>query len=537
MNKILNRDEFGIEITKYRKGEEINEGLFQFLKSFLKEDWANIKSKNSAIKNKLEEIDRGLDSYTLVKRSNFDACNQYRQALCDFANAVFDQKMDELEKEKESLKKVVGNEYDDDFENDYTPTNKNILSLMGKKGCKDKAMEEKISDAADAISDVLSKNSAIKPWATALKRGIMNVINDAVIASAEAPDEDEKKKFEKEKEDIENKIKDDEKEVKQKLDKENKEKQAEQDKEIKALEKQRQDGLKAAGVTDILKGMDGTKATTQLKGEYDKLVKPLISSKPDSDSTSKTSSTSERIIYNNPNLEYITEGHQKIEKLVKYFESDKHFGFPKIIEVLSDDNSVDFATIAKNNYKKKDKESDEDFASRIKKKVINIYFQELNVLYGGIDEFNKGDVLKAVPCDAIQAMFSGLALGVGYGLVGDSDKKKFFTNDANIEIMARCCIATDATVGYSFPLVDEKKPDDGTVFVYLLGQLSNEENKHGVFSKKSDTKLLNSFKENMKKLYDMIKKKAEDLKKEADEENEKKAKEADTKEKAEEDKK
>lgn len=527
MTKILNRDEFGVEISKYRKGEEINEGLFQFLKSFLKEDWANIKSKNSAIKTKLEEIDRGLDSYTLVKRSNFDACNQYRQALCDFANAVFDQKMNELEKEKESLKKVVGNEYDDDFENDYTPTNKNILSLMGKKGCKDKAMEEKVSDAADAISDVLSKNSAIKSWATALKRGIMNVINDAVIASADASDE--------EKENIENKIKDDEKEVKQKLEQENKEEQAEQDKEIKALEKQRQDGLKAAGVTDILKGMDGTKATTQLKGEYDKLVKPLISSK--SGSTSTTSSTSERIIYNNPNLEYITEGHQKIEKLVKYFESDKHFGFPKIIDVLGDDSSVDFASIARNNYKKKDDESDEDFANRIKKKVINIYFQELNVLYGGIDEFNKGDVLKEVPCDAIQAMFAGLALGVGYGLVGDSDKKKFFTNDANIEIMARCCIATDATVGYSFPLVDEKKPDDGTVFVYLLGQLSNEENKHGVFSKKSDTKLLNSFKENMKKLYDMIIKKVEDLKKEADEENEKKSKEADAKEKAEEDKK
>lgn len=525
MNKILNRDEFGAEITKYRKGEEINEGLFQFLKSFFKEDWANIKSKNSVIKNKLEEIDKGLDGYTLLKRSNFDACSQYRQALCDFANAVFDQKMDELEKEKKSLKKVVGNEYNDDYENDYEPLNKNVLSLMGKKGCKDKAMEAKVSDAADAVSDVLSKNSAIEPWARTLKRGIMNVINDAVIANADASDEEKKK--------IEDKIEKETEKVKQEVERENKENQAEQDKEIKALEKQRQDGMKAAGITDVLKNIDGTKATIQLKGEFDKMVKPLISS---NSASSSESATSERLIYNNPNLEYLTEGHQKIEKLVKYFETDKHFGFPKIIEVLSDDNSVDWSTIAKTNYKKKDDESDEDFANRIKKKVINIFFQELNVLYGGIDEFNKGDVLKDVPCDAIQSMFAGLALGVGYGLVGASDKKKFFSNDANIEIMARCCISGDATVGYSFPLVDEKKPDDGTVFVYLLGQLSNEENKHGVFSKKSDTKLLNTFKANMKKLYDIIKKKSEDLKKEADKENEKKAKEDEAKEKAEESK-
>ena len=106
MKAILSYNDFSNDVEKYRNGESVNEGLLQFLKSLFRQDWSDIQSDNKSLKDGLERIDRKLDGYTMLKRSNFDACHKFRQALCDFANQLLEVKFEELENGR-ALKKVV----------------------------------------------------------------------------------------------------------------------------------------------------------------------------------------------------------------------------------------------------------------------------------------------------------------------------------------------------------------------------------------------------------------------------------------------
>lgn len=493
MNMILNRDEFVLEIDKFNRGDEVNEGLFQFLKSFFKRDWKDIKSNNVALKNALEDIDKSLDGFTVLKRSNYDACSQFRQALCDFANDLLDGKLEELEDGKSLKKVVMGVGSDEDKMKTKMNQSEELTSILGKNSIKSKSLREKLQDSAEAVDNVIKSNIAIAPWANAMKRSVKNLINDIIIQKS---DDDDKETIEKA---VANKKKEDEKWLKKQNDLGFKS----QDEKIKEIEDERKKTLENIGITP-LKNVDGEKALVQLKGEFDKLIKPLIKESLD-----------------NNDVELITEAHKSIKTLQKMFENDKNFGFPEIIKIFTDDASK-FKNIATSNYDKKDSEDDDKFISRIQKRVINIYFGELNEIYNKIKTLKRTVSFKDVPGDAIQAMYAGIALAVGYGLTGKTFENYFLSEDT-LNLMTKCCIEKDATIGYSFPLLDDKKPDEGTIFVGLMKVLSDAKNETGIFNKKTDAKLLNNFKTNISTLFKKILKNAEEIKEKDKEQKEKEA--------------
>ena len=53
--------------SQIRDKNEINEGIFDFFKTLMKKEWQDVKSKDTNIKTKLEEVDRGLNGFTLIK--------------------------------------------------------------------------------------------------------------------------------------------------------------------------------------------------------------------------------------------------------------------------------------------------------------------------------------------------------------------------------------------------------------------------------------------------------------------------------------
>lgn len=489
---IVNREEFGKEANKYVRGEEVNEGLLQFLKSFLKKDWQDIKSKNSLLKDELEKIDGKLEGFTIVKRSNFDACTRYRQALCDFANDLLDGKLEELEKNNSLKKVVMGISDDEDKMKSKLKNSPELESIIGRNSIRDKSLNDKLNDSANALDEIVKSTPQIAQWASAMKRSVKNLINDIIISKSDSDDKEAIQKA------VDNKKKEDEKYLKQIDDLEFKT----QKEKIKELEDSRKDALTKMGVTPYTKS-SGKDAAKDLKDEFFSIIKPIIG---------------ESLITKYDFNSIINEGYKSISTLQKKVENDSYFGLPKIIEAFIDSDFND----VKNYYEQNDDEDDDDFVERIKKRVVNIYFKELNDIYDRITEVAKEDSFNDVPGDAVQAMYMGLALAVGYGLTGKSCET-FFLSDENMDLMTRCCIESDATIGYSFPLVDEKNPKLGTIFVALMGILANAKNENKVFNVKTDAKLLEAFKKNMATLFKKITDKAGELKKEAEEQREKEA--------------
>lgn len=494
MNKILSRNEFSNEFERYKKDERVDEGLIQFFKSFFKKDWDKINSKNAFIKSELERIDKSLDGFSMLKRSNYDACATFRQSLCDFANDLLDSKLDELEKEqkkdsKSVLKKIVIGLDDDkesDDKKDEGEKDENIDSIVGEGTVRDKALIEKLKNSAKEINDAIANNPSIAPWANTMKRMITNVINDAIIAKSDADDKEEIQKA------LDAKKKDDEEWLKNQN---NLNYKTEKEK-ISSLEKARERILTSIGVTP-LKGVDGNKAYKQLKQEFDNMYKEL-DAKFSNVSEAKKSNT------------FMDE----IDEIIK---NDFHFGFKNIVEII------------KNNYK-------EVKTLPKTKDIISIYFKELDNIYKSIKKINKNkeDVFADVPGDAMQAMYAALAITVAYGITGLKD----FVSKDNLDLIARCCIEKDATLGYSFPLVDEKDPKIGTIYVAIMGKLQEGKDEAGIFKDSTETKnLLNVFKKNIQGLYNLILKTVESLKKKKEEQDEKESKALKEKEKMENNKK
>ena len=63
-NHILKRDVYISEVYSHKDKNEINEGIFDFFKTLMKKEWQDVKSKDTNIKTKLEEVDRGLNGFT-----------------------------------------------------------------------------------------------------------------------------------------------------------------------------------------------------------------------------------------------------------------------------------------------------------------------------------------------------------------------------------------------------------------------------------------------------------------------------------------
>lgn len=470
MNAILNYDEFSSEISKYQSGERVDEGLLQFLKSMFRQDWGEIQSDSKALKDGLEKIDRKLDGYTMMKRSNFDACHKFRQALCDFANQLLEVKLGELEGGKELKKVVMGIASDEDK---LKAKMKSSSEIINTDAIKDKAMREKLQDAESEVDSIIKKYGVISAWAKAMKRGVKSLINDIIIAKSEADD----------KEVIQQALDKQKKEDEELLKQINNDAQKEQQELIKELEKFRKDTIIKLGATSF-EGADGTTAINRLTDEFAKVITEI---KNDSGKLLESVST------------------PKIDRIMDIVsKNDDYFAINKVIELI------------KNNYKKASERKD----------YTKAYFNICSVLFEKVKKENTKRVFKEVPSNAIQAMLIGLSFTVGYGLLNEGNRNKLMTDDV-LDLITRCCISKDATIGYSFPLVDEKKPDKGTIFQFLVVSLSKFTN-GGDVDKAFDTldaTVKTNFKNNIKNLIKKILDNAEDIKTKAEEERQKKLEE------------
>ena len=163
-----------------------------------------------------------------------------------------------------------------------------------------------------------------------------------------------------------------------------------------------------------------------------------------------------------------------------------YLGFEEIVDILD----------------KKVEKSDE-----VAKLIVN----ELDKIYEVIEA--KSKELANLPGENIQAMMIGISRALTYAITGEKD----VLDDNTIELLARCAIDSDRTIGYGIPLYDVKKPKDGNIFCVILQTLKDAKDEAGLFDKET----LEDMKKRMGELYKVIIDKAKKLKKAADKEAEK----------------
>ena len=149
-------------------------------------------------------------------------------------------------------------------------------------------------------------------------------------------------------------------------------------------------------------------------------------------------------------------------------------------------------------------------------KITNAVFDAVNKIV------EDGKKLKETPSDAVQALYIGLSKLIQAAYLTNDGK----LSDDTLELLARCAIDKDKTLGYGLPLIDPKKPKTGNVFVAITSTLTKIDENGEVGKTINDKETLNRFRKNVIKMFDDIRKKAEELKGEREKEDEKEAKKA-----------
>jgi hypothetical protein len=492
-HNILNRDSFISEVYTHKTDNEMNEGLLDFFRAITKNEWSKIKSKNTSLRDSLKSIDDGLKGFSLMKIKNASQCAEVRQTITDFANTLLDSKIKEMEEGAKLQKLVMGLKDKDKVSDEDKKAIKNageVSSYMKQYDLKDKALVDKLKTYEKRINELSRENPNLLKWANIMKDEVRNLINDFIISEYEKnakDNEKEKKRIERLKKANDEQKKQEEKEAQEK----NKKEQEYQKKKIKQIEQERSNLLKSVGVKPLT-NQTGDKAITTLNTSFDNLIKESLllerkkSHKSKSKSTTSDETKDESVI-------------KLTDAIKKNLEGDIYFGFKNMMKSMD--------------------------TNEITKEQIQYILSELNVVFDVVKEYTSK--FEDTPCDSVHAMFVGLTKAIQYGICGD--KYKLDKNDINL--LAKCAIDSDKTIGYGIPLLDDKKPDGGNIFTVIMQALKDAQDKKGVFKNNKD--LRNQFTDNMSTLFDQIfttakklkeqqKKQDEaDSKKETDEENKK----------------
>ena len=475
-NHILKRDAYISEVYSHKDKNEINEGIFDFFKTLMKKEWQDVKSKDTNIKTKLEEVDKGLNGFTLIKMKKAGACATIRQSLADFANTLWDAKQKELDDGNKLQRMLMGlkdKEEISDKEKEQIEKAGNVSKFMRQFDIKDKALVDKLKNYEKKITEVCQGDPDLTRWSNILKDEIRNIVNDMVIAEYEKISGEEKSAKEK----IENakeKIKKQEEEKKKQTEKKNKEEEKKQQDALKQIEKDREKVLSSVGVKP-LKGQTGDKAIDTLTSAFDKISLDVLG-----DELDKKLSENHKYSF----LNMLNESEEKKEL------SDE------IKKVLGGDVYFGLNTLEKN--------------EKLDDKSVKIIVSEIKVVFNALKKLTSDskfkESIKDVPSDAIQAMFVGLSQTIIYAL---TDEKIDAHKDV-LNLLARCAIDSDKTLGYGLPPMDENKPEAGNIFTTLMQTLKDAKDEKGVFG--DDKDVLNKFKQNISSIFDSIVKMAEKLK-------------------------
>lgn len=466
-NIIMSRDEYLDEIYSCGNENELNEGIFDYFKVLAKKEWKSIKSKDATILKKLEDADRSLNGFTLAKLKNAGACVSIRQALCDFANTLWEYKKNELESGKKGIKKILmsisakGSASEDD--KTEIKNFEDITDYMKKFDIKDKTLKDTLKNLEAKLSELCDGNGDLIKWSNMLKLEIRNIINGMIIDEYDASVDGEEKK--EEVKELEKVIEQEEDEEDDLIETENNKEKKEQEDSVKEIENERKNVLKNLGVTLKDKVGDICKSAKDFIGSLAKKI-----GLKESDDVYQ---------YSFKNIINESKNKQLNREFKSMLDSDEFFGFSNINSDIKD--TVD------------------------KKIAVKL----LKSVFDAIDEkSNQGKNFENVAPDAIQSMYVGLVAVVQYAITGEK------MNDDVLNLLARCSISSDDTIGYGIPLVDDKKREEGNIFTAVIKLLVDNGVKVMGKVPNDHKDIPNKFKTNLDKIFKDITDKAEKLKKE-----------------------
>ena len=493
-NIILDRDSFINEKYDKTSGNELNEGILDFFMNLGKNNWQKIKSKNPDIKKDLEQVDNNLEGFALTKIRKAGACNSVRQFICDFANALYDQKMQEYEDGAKLKELTMGLRDKDELSDEEIEKIEGagkVPDYLKQFDIKDKAVADKLKNIDKNITSACNGDGEVQRWAELLKNQVRNLINDYIIDMYEKEKKGKKEEAEKWRKRVEKQ----ESEEQKKQEEANKKAEKEQQDAIKEITKERTVTLTKAGV-EIIKDKTGDKAVKTLGDSFKKFI----------EDSGLAQSIDKKILESIDKHDFASvieeskkNKHKFTDKItsnmINAFKNDKVFGF----NGLEKDKDINYG-------------------------ISRILVSEVATIYKAVRDMLNGpdykESIKETPGDSIQALYVGLAKSVRYALLGQK------IDDDTLNLLARCAIDKDKTLGYGIP-----KGKDGNLFVTLVKTLENpgKETKE-IFTKfdtdaKEGEKLLSEFGKNLKSIFDEIGKKAEEIKEAAKKENEKKQKE------------
>jgi hypothetical protein len=500
MKHLINREEYIKEYLRISNSvendNELYEGLlsnvFGRLKTLLKRDWAGVKCKNPSVLKHLQEIDKGLDGYTMVKMQFPKECVTIRQNIADYFNDILDYKLTQVEKEDNFDKLLDEMDYGDD---------------KSGSDIKDKTLLDSIDKYKANINNACKVSSKLKEYVNQMLNTIDIFVNNVVLSELEKKGAD-KAKLEEEAKKLEEEVKKKKEEIKKK----NEESKKASEEAIKKLESERDDIIKSFGVNPI-GPMDGDKAIDVITKQYSDMISEFNGIK-----------------LNESSLPKLPKNYKEI------LRSDTYIGIQKSLEEL--------------NWKWDDDKKEEI----IYKFTTRVILNKINTAFNVISSNN--DIKKlfnGTPSASVQAMMISISNAILYGFVGD-DKFKIKNDEKRLSLMTKCAIDSDATIGFNLPLIDPKKPDNGNFFVSIMEQfrsdkISSEEvddaiemmkkeidDIKSIFGESIDEKAISKFKEigsdlmknfrqNISNLSDIIRSKAKQIKEET-----KKAKEAESNE-------
>ena len=501
MKHLINREDYINEHLRFNinnDNNKLNEGLlgtiFGGLKMLLKKDWDNIKCKNPSVLKYLQDIDKNLTGYTMIKMQFSKECKTIRQNVADFFNDILDYKLSQIEKEddpNEFLKK----------ENKESEENKDAKGIEKTLNLKDKILLDSINKYKDNIRSSCKENPKIREYAYQMLNSVELFVNNVVLSELEKKGL-EKETLDKKRKEMEDKKKELES-IRQKMN--DMAKKAGEEK-LKEISKERDKAMRNLNIKPI-SAMDGNKAIGDITKQYMDMLGEFNNLKL--------------------NESLLPDNYSEILK------SDTYIGIQKSLEELEW------------NFSDGEKNSQNGIYDKF---LIRVILNKINTVFEVVSK-NK-EMFDDVPSASVQAMMVSLSNAIIYGFMGD----KFKIDDNRLSLLTKCAIDSDATIGFNLPLIDPNKPENGNFFVSIMNQLknsdisskeveeaansiTNEEKKSIMkvysgkdevddisnFSKEFGSMIMKDFRQNITKLFDAIVIKANDIKEKAKKDRESEA--------------
>ena len=475
MKHLINREDYikeylrisnyidNVENVDNKNENELYEGLlsslFGGLKMLFKKDWANIKCKNPSVLEHLKDIDKKLAGYTMMKMQYSSECQNIRQNIADYFNDILEYKLLQVEKE-ENADKFFEKENTEKEENTETNKVARMLNL------KDKTLLDSLKKYKDNIATQCKANPKLREYADQMLNSVVTFVNDIVLAELEKKGVD-KSKLEDEKKKLEEEIKRLEEEIKKK----NEEAKKASEEAMKKLKEERDKALTTLGVKPIGDAVTGDKTIETISKQFADVLKDFENAK-----------------LNESNL----PGNYS-----DILGKDMYLGLQKSLDEID--------------WKAEDKSDQADLLNRL---LIRVIVSKINTAFTVI--LDSKDRFKEIPGVSTQAMMVSIVNAIIYGYIGSKFNIGNSDDDARLSLMTKCAIDSDATIGFSLPLIDINKPENGNFYTNIMKEFSSE----SVSSREVVDVVKNMTTEEVKKLYDLWNSKNDESKDETKEKKE-----------------